>query len=54
LVVEGDETVNCSNLLLEAKDYPTLLGIDLVPMHQAVGAFGERVKRDGKVLYVAD
>ena len=54
LAVEGDETVNWSNLWLEAEDYPTLLEIDLVPMHQAVGVFGERVKRDGKVLYVRD
>ena len=51
LAVEGDNTVNWSNLWLEVEDYPTLLEIDLVPMHQVTGIFKERVERDGKLLY---
>ena len=34
LAVEGDDTVNWSELSLEVEDYPTLLEIDLVPMNQ--------------------
>jgi hypothetical protein len=39
---------------LEVEDYPTLLEIDLVPMHQIKGVFAQRVARDGKVLYARD
>jgi predicted nucleotidyltransferase len=51
LAVEGDETVDWTNMWLEVEDYPTLLEIDLVPMHQITGVFAQRVARDGKVLY---
>lgn len=51
LAVEVDETVDWSNLWLEVEDYPTLLEVDLVPLHQVTGVFKERVERDGKVLY---
>ena len=51
LAVEGDDTVNWSELSLKVEDYPTLLQIDLVPMHQVTGVFKGRVERDGKELY---
>ena len=51
LAVEVDETVSWSNLWLEVEDYPTLLEIDLVPMHQVTGVFKDRVEWDGKLLY---
>jgi uncharacterized protein len=54
LAVEGDETVDWTNMWLEVEDYPTLLEIDLVPMHQIKGVFAQRVARDGKVLYARD
>jgi uncharacterized protein len=52
LAVEVDERVDWSHLQLQVAEYPTLLEIDLVPMHQITGAFRDRVMRDGKELYV--
>jgi predicted nucleotidyltransferase len=51
LAIEVEESVNWDDLWLKVDDYPTLLHVDLVPMHQITGVFQERVKRDGRLLY---
>jgi uncharacterized protein len=50
LAVEGDDRVDWTGLWLAVEDYPTLLQIDLVPLHTVDDAFADRVRREGRVL----